>query len=52
MITRLADGPFRADHDEDRMDDGFNEAIFDPSELLDVGDRRDYLSPGDLVELR
>jgi hypothetical protein len=50
--TRPQPGSFQIEGEEDE-DDDFNLAapIFDRDELVDVGNRRTFLLPGDLVEL-
>jgi hypothetical protein len=52
ILTRPAEGEFRADHNVDGEHEGLHETLFDQSDLLDVGSRREFLRPGDLVELR
>jgi hypothetical protein len=45
-------GDFRLEGDEDEYDDGSMHApIFDRGEMVDVGSKRTFLLPGDLVEL-
>lgn len=49
-LTRSQSGDFRAD-DEGGESDVLPEQIFDQDGLVDVGSKRSFLLPGDLVEL-
>jgi hypothetical protein len=51
-VTRPQPGDFRLEGDEDEYEDGNVHApIFDRGEMVDVGSKRTFLLPGDLVEL-
>ena len=49
-LTRTNDGDFRIEPDEEEAENDAPSMVYD--ELVDVGDRRLFLLPGDLVELR
>jgi hypothetical protein len=46
------DGEFKADPNVEDVNENLHTQVFDREELLDVGDSRVFLRPGDLVELR
>ena len=49
-LTRTNDGDFRIELDKEHIENDGPSLFYD--ELVDVGDRRAFLLPGDLVELR
>lgn len=51
-VTRPQAGDFQLEGDEDEYEDGnMLRPIFDRGEMVDVGSKRTFLLPGDLVEL-
>jgi hypothetical protein len=51
-VTRPQAGDFQLEGDEDEYEDGnMLTPIFDRGEMVDVGSKRTFLLPGDLVEL-